>query len=671
MAIKNINKNINYLGKDFSSLKESLINFTKTYFPNTYSDFNEASPGMVFIEQAAAIGDLLSFYQDVQLKESMLAHATERKNVIALAQTMGYKPKVTAPATTTLTVYQLVPSVYNASGNSGTNYGPDSRFYYKIKAGFQVVSTSNPEIIFRTTDDIDFENASNREIDVYERDGNGIPSLYLITKKIKAISGTEKSIDAIFNDSTEYPTYTLFDTDVVDIISVVDELGNNYYEVPYLAQETIFVEKPNTNANGELGNFSLTVPYILELKKVPYRFSKKINSDSTIDLEFGSGDINLNDEIILPNTKNIGLGLANSVKRLNEGIDPSNFLKTNTLGIAPANKTLTIKYITGGGVKANVNQGDLTTIRNLEFNEDLLSMPDELVNLYNSLKSSIAVENLEPAIGGRGAESIEEIRQNAIAAFGSQNRAVTKQDYTIRALSMPEKYGSIAKVYVSADGEIDNNSPASILANPKNIEEFTNLVDSLKGSSKSDIQKELVKYLTQKRGNTAELNNPFAINMYVLGYDSDKKLTNINLALRENLKTYLNEYRVLTDGVNIIDGFIVNIGVDFEISVYSNYNKREVVANCLTELQNYFNIDNWTFNKPINISELELILANVEGVMSVPSIKIKNLCGGDGNYSPNKYNIDEATKNKIIYPSLDPCVFEVKYPNKDIKGRAL
>jgi hypothetical protein len=671
MAIKNINKNINYLGKDFSSLKENLINFTKTYFPNTYSDFNEASPGMVFIEQAAAIGDLLSFYQDVQLKESMLAHATERKNVIALAQTMGYKPKVTSPATTTLTVYQLVPSVYNASGNSGTNYQPDSRFYYKIKAGLQVVSTSNSNIIFRTIDDVDFENPTDREIDVYERDGNGIPSLYLITKKIKAISGTEKSVDAIFNDSTEYPTYTLFDTDIVDVVSVIDELGNQYYEVPYLAQETIFVEKPNNSSNGELGSFSSTVPYILELKKVPYRFSKKINSDNTIDLEFGSGDVTVGDEVILPNTKNIGLGLATSIKRLNEGIDPSNFLKTNTLGIAPANKTLTIKYITGGGVAANVNKGDLTTIRNLEFNEDLLSIPDDLLNLYNSLKSSIAVENLEPAIGGRGAESIEEIRQNAIAAFGSQNRAVTKQDYTIRALSMPERYGSIAKVYVSADGEIDNNSPASILANPKNIEEFTNLVDSLKGSSKENIQKELVKYLTQKRGNVAENNNPFAINMYVLGYDSEKKLTNINLALRENLKTYLNEYRVLTDGVNIIDGFIVNIGVDFEIAVYSNYNKREVVANCLTELQNHFNIDNWTFNKPINLSEIELILANVEGVMSVPSIKIKNLCGGDGNYSPNKYNIDEATRNKIIYPSLDPCVFEVKYPNKDIKGRAI
>jgi hypothetical protein len=238
-------------------------------------------------------------------------------------------------------------------------------------------------------------------------------------------------------------------------------------------------------------------------------------------------------------------------------------------------------------------------------------------------------------------------------------------------MSMPERYGSVAKVYVSPDGEVDNNSPASILANPKNITEFTNLVDSIKGLPKQDIQKELVKYLTQKKTNIAEVNNPFAINMYVLGYDQNKKLTNLNEAVKQNLKTYLGEYRLLTDAVNMIDGFIINIGVDFEIMVYSNYNKREVVTNCLTELQEYFNIDNWTFNKPINISEIELILANVEGVMSVPSVTISNLCGGDGNYSTNRYNISEATKGKIIYPSLDPSIFEVKYPNKDIKGRAL
>jgi hypothetical protein len=294
------------------------------------------------------------------------------------------------------------------------------------------------------------------------------------------------------------------------------------------------------------------------------------------------------------------------------------------------------------------------------------------LRIYNDIKNTVAAENLEPAVGGRGAESIDEIRNNAIAMFGSQNRAVTRQDYIVRALSMPERYGSVAKVYVSPDGEVDNNSPASILANPKNIAEFTNLVDGLKTKSKTDIQKELIKYLTQKQSNVAENNNPFAINMYVLGYDLNKNLTNLNLAVKQNLKTYLGEYRMITDAVNMINGFIINIGCDFEIICYSNFNKREVITNCLNQLKDYFNIDNWTFNKPINISEIELILANVEGVMSVPSVKISNLCSEAGtNYSPNKYNIDEATKGKIVYPSLDPSIFEVKFPNKDIKGRAL
>jgi hypothetical protein len=668
MAIKPLNnignKDLSYVGKDFSTLKQNLVDFTKTYFPNQYSDFSEASPGTIFIDQAAAIGDMLSFYQDVQLKESMLAHATERKNVMALAQQMGYKPKVTSPAVTEMTVYQLVP----ANGNA-----PDSRYYLKIKDGMEIESTSNSSILFRTIDAVDFASEVGREIEVFERNTiTGIPSKYLITKKVKAISAEEISTNITFGDDTNYPTVTLSDTNIIQISSVTSDDGNTkWYEVPYLAQETIFIEKPNTEYNSDLYQYSGSVPYVLEVKKVPYRFSVKINSDNTIDLQFGSGDTRLDDEIILPNPKNVGLGLANSVQRLNEGIDPSNFLKTNTFGIAPINTALTIKYLIGGGVESNVNQRDLTKIRRIEFDDDLLSIPEELLGSYNDTKTSVAVENLQAATGGRGAESIEEIRQNALAMFGSQNRAVTKEDYVVRALSMPERYGSVTKVYVSPDGEIDNNSPSSILANPKNITEFTNLIDSIKGLSKQDIQKELVKYLTQKKTSIGEVNNPFAINMYVLGYNQNKKLTNLNNAVKQNLKTYLGEYRLLTDAVNMIDGFIINIGVDFEIMVYSNYNKREVVTNCLTELQEYFNIDNWTFNKPINISEIELMLANIEGVMSVSSVTISNLCGGDGNYSTNRYNINEATKGKIVYPSLDPSIFEVKYPNKDIKGRAL
>jgi len=672
MAIKPLNKswgsdnkNINYVGKDFATLKQNLIDFTKTYFPNTYSDFNEASPGMVFIEQAAAIGDVLSFYQDVQLKESMLAYATERKNVISLAQSMGYKPKVTAPAVTTLTVYQLVPT------KGAPNYEPDDRCFLKIKEGMEIESTTSSDVIFRTTDAVDFSNPTDRAIDVYERDINGTPTRYLVTKTVKVISAKETSTTVTFGDDTDYPTTILSDTNIIQIVSIVDAQNNKYYEVPYLAQESIFVEKANTSTNSDLSNYSGSVPYILEVQKVPRRFAKKVNSDNTITLLFGSGDISLNEAQILPNSKNVGLGLANSVNRLNSSIDPSNFLKTSTFGLAPVNTSLTIKYLVGGGISSNINQGDLTNVRRIEFDDDLLSIPTDLVGAYTDSKASIAVENLEAAIGGRGNESIEEIRQNALAMFGSQNRAVTKQDYVVRAVSMPERYGSVAKVYVSQDGEIDNNSPASILSNPDTLAEFTNLVDSMKGMNKADIQKELTKFLVNKKSSLNEVNNPFAINMYVLGYDGNKKLTNLNQAVKQNLKTYLGEYRMLTDAVNIIDGFIVNIGVDFEIICYSNYNKREVLANCLKDLQDYFEIDNWTFNKPINISEIELILANIEGVMSVPYVKINNLCRGAGNYSANDYNIEEATKGKIVYPSLDPCVFEVKYPNKDIKGRAL
>ena len=673
MAIKSVkkswgnSKSINYIGKDFGTLRENLIQFTKAYFPDTYSDFNEASPGMVFIELAAYIGDVLSFYQDVQLKESMLTHATERKNLVALAQAMGYKPKISTPATTNITIYQLVPAT-----GTGANNKPDSNYYLKIKDGMEMSATSNSNIIFRTTDSVDFANPTDRDITIYSRNpATGEPDFYLITKVVKAISVQQRETTVSFaSNDTEYPSFILSDDNLVSIVSITEQGTNDrYYEVPYLAQESIFVEVPNTTANGQLSQYVESVPYILEVQKVPKRFSVKVTTDNRFEIQFGRGDNALNDEIILPNSKNIGLGLSNSISRLTTAIDPSNFLKTSTFGVAPSGKTLTIKYLTGGGVESNINVGDLTTISRIEYEEDLLSV--SALPLYNTIKGSVAAENLEPAVGGRGPEAIEEIRQNALATFGSQNRAVTRQDYIVRALSMPERYGSVAKVYVSPDQESDDNTVNSILSNPKNLNEFSGLVERIKELNKVDAQKELMRFVEGKNRNIVYNNNPFSINMYILSYDSNKKLTNANVALKQNLKTYLAEHRILTDSVNLIDGFIVNIGVDFEIIAYPNYNKREVLANCLVEMQKYFDIDSWTFNKPINLSEMELVLANIEGVMSVPKVEVSNLYGNDNGYSPYRYNIQQATIGKIIYPSLDPSVFEVKYPNKDIKGRAL
>ena len=215
---------------------------------------------------------------------------------------------------------------------------------------------------------------------------------------------------------------------------------------------------------------------------------------------------------------------------------------------------------------------------------------------------------------------------------------------------------------------------ASILASPTALNEFSKLVQDLQADGKNtdkQIKEQVSKFLSNKKTNTKEKNNPFAVNLYVLGYDSNKKLTSLNRAVKENAKTYLNEFRMLTDGVNMIDGFIINVGLDFEIRVYRDYNKREVLTNCINALKEYFEIDKWTFNMPINIGEVEMLIGNIEGVQSVVKTEFKNLCGGTSGYSPNAYDIKGATKNKQIYPSLDPSIFEVKYPDRDIRGRVV
>jgi hypothetical protein len=676
MAINTINKNfknkgkdIKYLNKDFASFRGNLIEFAKNYFPKTYSDFNETSPGMMFIEMASYIGDVLSYYTDDTLKESLMPYAEDIQSVIALSQFLGYKPKVTSPSISTLSVYQLVPSI-----GTGFNNEPDSKFYLRVKEGMVVASTKN-NIEFITTDVVDFSNEVGREITIYERDVNtGEVTFYLIKKYVQVISATRQTKEVSFSNYESFQTIDLQETDIIEIYDVRDSNNNKWYEVPYLAQEMIFLDYPNTEANdSDLYQFKSTVPYILKTIKTPKRFTTKINQDSTTTIQFGAGDPTASDEQLIPNLKNVGLGLPNSISRLEESFDPTNFLKTKTYGTSPANTTITVKYYTGGGVKSNVTVGELTKINSIEFEESTSLFSAAENAIYNSAKNSLAVDNEVPAVGGRGGETIEEIRQNALANFGAQNRAVTAKDFQIRALSMPTKFGSVAKAFAVADGTLDNNSPSSILASPNHLQEFTDLVmnfvnkpDELEPTQQS-VQQEITQFLIGKTSNENEKNNPFAINLYLLGYDINGHLTNLNRAVKENLKTYINEYRMLTDGININDGFVINIGLDFEIIVYPNYNKNEILTKAIIELKDYFNIQNWQFNQTINLSEVELLLANIEGVSSVPSIKVINKCGGQ--YSPNSYNIDAATKDKIVYPSLDPSVFEIKFPDADIKGR--
>ena len=666
---KNRGKDIKYLNKDFAQYRGNLIEFAKTYFPKTYSDFNESSPGMMFIEMASYIGDSLSYYVDDTLKESLMVHAEDIENVIALSQYLGYKPKVTSPSVTTLSVYQLVPS----TGTGGSNTF-DKTYLLTIKEGMQVVDKNN--VSFITRDVVDFTDETDREITIYETDSiSGETTFYLVKKYVQAISARIETKEVEFGSYESFQTIELSETNVIDIYDVRDANGNKWYEVPYLGQEMVFEDYPNTEINDpDLYQFKTTVPYILKTTKTPRRFVKKVNGDSTTTIQFGAGDPTANDEQLIPNLKNVGLGLPNSISKLNESFDPTNFLKTKTYGTSPSNTTMTVKYLVGGGISSNVSKGSLTKISSIDFEEDVQLLSNNAIGLYNATKNSVAVDNEVPATGGKGGDTVDEIRENALANFGAQNRAVTAKDYQVRVLSMPTKYGSIAKAYATADGTLDNNSPSSILSSPKALQEFTDLVMSFVEKPDSEepdrkaVKQDLQKFLIGKTSNDNEKNNPFAINLYLLGYDNNGKLANLNDAVKENLKTYLNEYKVLTDGVNISDGYIINIGINFEVITLNNYNKSEVITECISDMKDYFDINNWTFNNTINISELELLLANVDGVSSVPKLEIVNKC--HGNYAPNSYNIEAAIKDKILYPSLDPSVFEIKFPDVDIKGRA-
>jgi len=666
----NRGKDIKYLNKDFSAFRDNLIEFSKTYFPKTNTDFTEASPGMMFIEMASYIGDVLSYYIDDTFKESLITTAEDLENVIALAHALGYKPKVTAPATTLISIYQIVPAI-----GSGILNEIDTKYLLRIRQGMEIES-KDESIKFITTDIVDFSDTTDRDITVYQRDANtGEPTLYLVKKYVQAISATSKEATFEFGSYEPFRTINLSDTNIIEVYDVRDSNNNKYYEVPYLAQEMVFLDYANTELNDpDLVQFKDSVPYILKTLKTPRRFVSKVNPDLTTTLQFGAGDPSASDEQLIPNLKNVGLGLPNSIKRLEESFDPTNFLKTKTYGTSPSNTSITVKYYVGGGILSNIESGQLTRITSIVYDNDYGDLNQSQIATYNSLKNSVAVTNEIPASGGRGSETLEEIRQNTLANFGSQNRAVTTKDYQVRALSMPTKYGSVSKCYATADGKLDNNSPSSILASPKALQEFTDLVmgfvnkPDLEEPTQETVSAEIRDFLIGKTSNDNEKNNPFAINLYMLGLDGTGRLTQINRAVKENLKTYLNEYKILTDGVNFSDGFIINIGVNFEVTCYPNFNKSEIVAKCILELKNYFNIDKWTFNQTINLNQLELILANVEGVSSVPVLQIVNKCGGQ--YSTNSYNIEAATKNKVVYPSLDPSVFEIKFPDSDIKGRA-
>ncbi len=620
-------KDVSYLGKDFGQLRRNLIEFSKQYFPNTYNDFNESSPGMLFIEIAAYVGDVLSYYADNNLKESFLEQASERTNIYDLAKALGYRPKNVVPAYVTLDIYQLVPAI-----GSGVNVQPDFNYALSIKPGMRV-KQSNGTAVFRTLDSIDFSYSSSidaTEVTIYESDETTkLPIYYLLKKQVQAVSGEIKRQSFTFNSPIAYDKVVLPDSNIIEIISVTESDGDNWYEVPFLAQDTIFEAVPNLLENDpDLYQYRSSAPSLLKLRKTAKRFISRLRSDNKLELQFGAGISDNNDEEIIPNPSNVGNGLSGVRRLVDVDIDPSNFLYTRTYGQAPANTTLTVTYTVGNGISDNVSINTLTNVDFVEYDEDINSTNN--ISILNFVKTTIAVNNAVPAAGAKTADTLQDIKNNALGNFATQNRLVTRDDYIIRSYSMPQKFGSVAKAYIVPDDQI----------------------------AQSDFQQ-------------TRIANPLAMNMYVLGFNQSKQLVALNDAIKENLKTYLGYYRILTDAINIKDAFIINIGIDFEISVLSNYNSNETLLKCVDAVRSMFDVDKWQINQPIIKSDVTTTLANIKGVQSVVGVKFKNLFDTDFSYSGNVYDLDTATRNGVIYPSLDPSIFEIKFPNQDIRGRVV
>ena len=612
------NRDIKYINRDFGNLRQNLINYSKTYFPTTFNDFTETSPGMMFMELSAYVGDVLSFYQDNQFQETFLQYAREAKNLYDLAYMMGYKPKVTGVASADIDFYQTVPS-----SGSGANTVPDYNYALLIGENSQIASTSNTSVNFLVEDPVDFDTSSSLDpttVSIYEQSGATINS-FLLKKTRKAISATINSTTFSFSSPQEFATRNITADNIIGILDIVDADGNIWYEVPYLGQGMVFDSIKNTNPNDP--NFSAQegdTPYLLKLKQTSRRFATRFQSPTTLQIQFGSGTSNDVNEEVTPNADNVGIGLPFEKDKLTAAYSPQNFIFTNTYGIAPSNTTLTVRYLTGGGATANVPASSLITLSNNTVNFQVAGLTSNLAdNTFNSLQ----VTNPRAASGGSDGDTIEEIRQNSIANFSTQLRSVTQDDYLVRALSMPPKFGVVSKAYIEQT-KINSLLPGEI---------------------------------------------PSTLTLYILSANAENHLTLAGTALEQNLQTYLSQYRIIGDSINIKDAFIINIGVDFEITVRPNFNSNEVLKSCLTELKLYFNTDNWQINEPIQISELFLLLDKIQGVQTVKNINITNKVGESLGYSKYAYDVTGATLDSVIYPSIDPMIFEVKYPTTDIKGR--
>ena len=603
-------RNRSFLAKDFDSFRAELLDYARTYFPDRIQDFSEASLGGLFLDMASYVGDTLSYYLDHQFTELNPATAVERKNIVTHLKNAGVKPVGSSPASVYIKFYIRVP----AEQDVDLSYKPALRSLPVIRASTTCKSATG--INFNLTEDLDFSEKDDdgefiASVTVYTIDTSGNPTQFIMTRSGLCISGNE-IIDSfnLENQHIPFRELSLLSPDISDIISVSDSDGNDYYQVESLSQDTVFRAVSNMNSDGQL------VPMNLEVMPAPRRYTATFDPTTRLTkIRFGAGDAETLDDDIIPDPSELSLALYGKKYFSRFSIDPNSLLQTQTLGISPRSTTISIRYRYGGGISHNVAAGSIRQLNILVI--DFLNNPTSAT--ASQVRSSVEARNIDPARGGDSAPSIEELRAKIPSAKQMQSRIVSKQDLLSRIYTMPNVFGRVFR--------------AGIADNPE---------------------------------------NPLAAQLYIISKDRFGNLSTSPDALKKNLSTYLNEFRIISDAIDILDARICNYTVNFGVMTSPNANKGSVVQAVISRIRDVLKIQNFQIDQPIIIDDIINVIINTPGVISLISLDMLAKNGADQNrvYSDLYFNFENATRNKIITAPRG-TIFELKYPEHDIIGTAI
>lgn len=600
----------NYLAKDFDSLRVQILNYAKLYYPDRIQDFSEASMGGLLLDMAAYVGDVMSFYLDHQYNELDPDVAVEPENIERLIKSAGVPIAGASPSVASITMAIEVPAFFDSATSK---YVPLPSSLPIVKANTTFAATNGVE--FSLLADVDFQRKKadgnyNADVRVGKLNPQGNPISFVMLLDGLCISGRQTTEVFTIGDFIPFRRISLSQSDVTDILSVTDAEGNSYYRVNFLTEDVVYRNVLN------LARDSAEVSEALKVVPAPYRYITDVDlsSRSTTLVLGGGNDSNFEDDAV-PDPSDFAISFPYSKTFSRTSVNPLKMLTTRTLGVYKPNTQLTVIYRHGGGLSHNVAANNINSVSSLFI--DFPMNPS--LNIISSVRGSLRVANKSLATGGEDAPSVDELRALIPSIRNSQERIVTREDLLARVYTIPANFGRVFRAAVRPNE-----------------------------------------------------NNPLASQLFVISRDTQSKLVTCSDTLKENLKKYLNPYRLVTDAIDILDAKIINLTMAFDIVVDPSLNKQVVLQSILSNLNQRLSITNFSIDQPIVLSDIQNLIFTTNGVVSVIELEFFNALGiiNERSYSDVSFNVKENTRKGMIYPPPGG-IFEFKFPEVDIVGRAV